>query len=264
MQLQVQMLAARNRNDEAVKLLRDAIAKNPKQPQLWSSLADVFSQQGDLDQVGKLLQESVKVLGDSVPQRVMQATYLAQRHEKDAKDRLRKLAENTDKFSEGECVQLWRGLLDPSMQVGDLPQVQLFCQKIAEKRPDDMQIRHVQFQLAMAINDRPAMERTLDDIERLAGQSAFWLWGRAVLLEMQSNDQKDPEPMLKQALGYLFRARELRGDWPLVLLAMARIHDRQNRSNLAMKDLLNALDAGDRTPNTIRRHANSLPNAAIQ
>ena len=247
------MLVARNRAAEAESLLRTACGKDPKQGALWASLVALMERRGDWGEVEKLLGESQKALGDSVMQRIIQANYLALRYGKEAKDRLRKLGENSEKFSEAESVQLWAGLLDPTAQAGDAQQIELYCRKLAEKQPDNAQVRYMQFRLALMANDQAAMQRVLDDILRVAGESAYWLWGRAILLDMQSSKQKNPEAALAQALKYLIKARELNGDWPPVPLAMARIYDQQGDSKLALTNYLEALKLGDRAPGTIRR-----------
>lgn len=251
--MRAQVLVAQGHEGEVEDLLRSACAKNPKQTSYWMTLAALVQRQGDLDKLETALNESEKALGDTAAQRVMRANYLIQRYGKDAKDRLRKLAENTDKFSDDDCVQLWGGLLDSTMEVGDLDQVKVYCQKIAEKRPDNAQIRYIQFRLALGTGDRAAMTRSLDDIRKVAGQSAYWLWGQAILLAMRSQEEKPSTPLVDQAIAYLNKARELRGDWLPIPKTLAQIYLQQGRPDLALKNYLEALDLGDRDPMTIRQ-----------
>ena len=97
-QLRSRMLVARNRAAEAESLLRDALRKDPKQAGLWAALIALVERQADWAAVENVLGESQKALGDSAMQRVLQANYFSLRYGKEAKDRLRKLAENSEKF----------------------------------------------------------------------------------------------------------------------------------------------------------------------
>ena len=217
------------------------------------SLAALAERQGDKEKLDRIMVDSKQALGDSVAQRLMQANYLVRQHGQDAKDRVLKLAEDADKFSEDERVQLWTGLLDPLMRVGDIDQVKTYCEKIAEKRPDNAQIRYFQFRIALGSGDRASMTRALDDIQKVAGKSAYWLWGQAVLLAMQAQEEKSPGPLLDQAVDLLEKAGELRGDWADIPKTLGQVHLQQGRPDLAIKYYLEALDLGDRDLKTIRQ-----------
>ena len=95
-------------------------ARTPNKPDCGRRWPRWWSGKGIGREVEKVLGESQKALGDSAMQRIIQANYLALRYGKEAKDRLRKLAENSEKFSDAERLQLWAGLLEPAAQVGDM------------------------------------------------------------------------------------------------------------------------------------------------
>ena len=252
-QLRVQMLVARNCAAEAESLLRTACGKDPKQGALWASLVALMERRGDWGEVEKLLGESQKALGDSVMQRIIQANYLALRYGKEAKDRLRKLGENSEKFSEAESVQLWAGLLDPTAQAGEraanrtlLPEAR---REAARQRPSsvhavpagaDGQRSSGHAAGARRYSARRRRERLLavgpGDFARYAIQQAEESGG-GVGAGVEVSDQ----------------GAQLNGDWPPVPLAMARIYDQQGDSKLALTNYLEALKLGDRAPGTIRR-----------
>jgi len=259
--LRVQMLLAQGRVREADDLLAKAREKNPKQMDLWGMTAVLLQQKEDWRGVEKLLDESKAVFGDSPQQRLLQAGYLVARYKTNAAERLRKLSEHTEKFSEADCVALWSGLLNAAAQVNDIEFMDRLCKMVAEKRPDNAQVRYMQFRSAMAKRDRDAMVRLLADIHRVAGQSAYWFWGKAVLSQMDADGAKDPRPLWDQALAHLAKARELRGDWPRIPALSAEIHDRQGKRGVAMKEYLEALDMGDREPSTVIRAMQLLAQA---
>ena len=65
-----------------------------------------------------------------------------QRGDSKAVGRLRKLAENVDRFSHSRAHKLWNGLAVAAAQADDLPQAKLFYQRIAEKDPYNVPSRY--------------------------------------------------------------------------------------------------------------------------
>ena len=251
--LRAEILAARNHVDDAEKLLLKARDKNSKQAIIWGSLIGLAIHEQQWDKAENLLKQSEKALGDCVEQRLIQAQYLVQHKGNEAKATLRKLVENSDQFSESDRVRLWGGLLNAALLTGDSQQADLLNRKIAETRPNDVQVRTLAFERALAANDQAAMERALADIEQVAGQTAYWLYGQAVLLYMRANNSQDAPSMLKQALAYLRRAREQRKDWSRISLAEALIYDAQHKPDLALQKFQEAIGEGDRSPSALVR-----------
>ena len=149
-----------------------------------------------------------KALGDTVELRLLESQYVLLRGSRDAAQRLQKLAENTEQFPDRECLQLWSGLLGAAVQVGDKELANSLAQKIAEKQPNNVQIRYFRFEQAVAAEDKAATESALKEIEAVAGQDSYWLYGQAVLLYLQARHSKDGGPLLEKALGYLKRAHD--------------------------------------------------------
>ncbi len=222
---------------------------------LWAALASVYEREANWPEVEKVLDQSEKALGDGAVQRILRAGYLLHRYGPAAKDRLHQLAENAGKLPDNDRLRLWAALLDFAMQINDTKQIDVLCRRIAEKQPDNAQVRYQQFRIALATGDEAAMRRALDDIRRVAGESYFWLWGKAVLAdhEARSQKQKDPAAAWSEALKYLAKARDMRGDWPLIPVTMAQIYDRQGRQNLALKNYLEAIDLGYYEQNMVLR-----------
>ncbi len=249
-------LLAQDRDEEAEKLLREARDKNPAQSAFWNALISLADNQGDWEQAEKLLHEADKLFGDSPERRTIRARHLVRRHGKDAAGRLRELARNTEAFSEEQLVRLWRGLLGAAQQVGDDRQIDLLCRRIAGKRPNDVNVRYFLFERALRKADRPAMEKALEEIERVAGQGSVWLYGKAVLLYLDGQEKEDEtarKETLNRALAYLAKARETREDWSRIPMMEAGIHDALGEPDKALEGYLHAFDMGDRNPTGIKR-----------
>ena len=251
--LRAEILVAQNRTADAEKLLEKAIAKNPKQMELTAVLASLAERQQDWTKTEAILKSLEKSSGDTVDHRLAQAQYLVRRHGAKAGDSLRKLAENVDRFSDAQRLQLWNGLLNAAMQVDDTKQARMLCQKISEKEPFNVQVRYLLFEQALHDEDEAAMDQALKEIERVAGHGAYWLYGQAVRLGMKAKDQDNAEDLLNQALKYLGQARELRQSWSRIPLLMAGIYDQLGKTDSALKNYLEALDMGERNPGAVRR-----------
>ena len=188
-------------------------------------------------------------------QRLALAQLLAQRHGEKATDRLRKLAENADEFSDSDRLQLWAGLVDTAIQMGDTKQARQLCERIAAKDPNNVQVRFVLFEQAVRAQDDAGMEQALKEIERVAGKGAYWLYGQAVRLSMQAKGKKraDRDRLQNEALDLLARAREASQNWPQIPLLMAAIYDEQGKSDLALKNYQEAIDMGEHDPAAVQR-----------
>ena len=254
--LRAEALLAQDRADDAEKLLREARDKDTKQPTFWRALTSLADRRGDWEQAEKLLREADELFGDTTERRTAWAQHLVRRHGKEATERLRKLAENTESFSDDQRLQLWSGLLSAAMQVNDTEQIDLFCRKIAEKQPNNVNIRYMLFERALRAADQPAMERALKEIEQVAGQGSYWLYGQAVLLYLSGKDEKDEKnrtATLQQAINLLAKAHELRGDWSRIPLMEAGVYDALGQPDRALENYRRAFGMGERNPNGVRR-----------
>ena len=183
------------------------------------------------------------------------AQLLARRHGEQAIDRLQKLAENVDKFSDSDRQQLWAGLANTASQVGDREQARQLCERIAAKDPNNVQVRLMLFQQAAQAEDDAAMERALKEIERVAGSGQYLLYGRAVRLNVQAKGKKpaDRDRLRNEALELLARAREAQQNWPPIPLLMAAIYDDQGKPDLALKNFREAIEIGGYDPAAVQR-----------
>jgi cellulose synthase operon protein C len=250
-----EILVAQNRYADAEALLEKARKENPGQAGLWSVQANLAERQKDWDKSEQLLEQAQKQWGDTVANRLALAQLLAKRHGKKATDRLRKMADNADRFTDADRLQLWAGLANAAMQVGDAEFATQLCQRIAEKEPHNVQVRFMLFEQALRAEDDSGMERALKEVERVAGQGAFWLYGQAVRLSIQAKDKKgdDQDQLLNRALELLVRARESRQSWSRIPLLTAGIYDQQGKVDVALKNYLEAIDMGEHDPNAVQR-----------
>jgi len=248
--LRAEVLAAQNRLEDAEKLLADARDKTPERVEYWSMLSSLAQRRGDWDRANEILAEAEAKLGDKVGLRLARARYLSQRLGEESSEQLRKLAENTDAFSDEERAQLWKGLLTAATQVNDNEQIVTLCEKVAEAEPNNVQIRFLMFEIAVRDKDNAAVTETLKKIEEVE-KGPFWLFARAVKMSMEAEGPNDKR--LAIALKLLEQARERRPTWSRLPLLAAGIYDQQGKLNQALQSYHEALDMGERNPAAIRR-----------
>lgn len=251
--LRADMLNAQERSAEAEKVLLEIRAKDPKNVAVWNSLVAMADRQKDQKKAEKYLSESRAALGDSAAQRILQKEYLVRHRDKDTVQRLRQFAENTDKFSETECLQLWASLLQAALQLNDGQQADVLGKKIAEKQPNNVHVRYLILERALSSQDKDAIEKALADVRRVAGEGAYWFYGLAMLQYLQAKDDSDSAAVLQQALDNIAKAREFREDWSRLPLAEASIYDRLGKTDSAIQSYREAVNLGERNPNLILR-----------
>ncbi|MCE5302575.1 MAG: tetratricopeptide repeat protein [Planctomycetaceae bacterium] len=257
--LRADMLTAQDHLAEAEAVLEEARKKQPDQIEIWVSLTLLYERQENWQKAETLLADAEKTFGDTVPLRLAKAQYIVRRYGQKTDGRLRKLSENTSHFTSDERMQLQNGLLNSAMQADDATFAKDICRVIAKNEPDNVQIRYILFEQSLRSKDLKGMEESLAEIERVAGHGYFWNYGQAVRLSMEAERRKENPPlqetaeMLNQAMKYLSEARELRPTWARVPLLMAGIHEQQGKSDLALKEYLDAIEMGETNPNAIRR-----------
>lgn len=251
--LRADMLNAQERSADAEKALLKIHDKDPKNVAVWNALVAMADRQKDQKKAEKYLSESRAALGDCVAQRILQKEYLVRHRDKDTVQRLRQFAENTDKFSEMECLQLWASLLQSALQLNDGQQADLLGKRIAEKQPNNVQVRYLILERALSAQDKDAIEKALADVRRVAGEGAYWFYGLAMLQYLQAKDSSDSAVVLQQALDNIAKAREYREDWSRLPLAEAAIYDRLGKTDSAIQSYREAVSLGERNPNLIRR-----------
>jgi tetratricopeptide (TPR) repeat protein len=254
--LRAQLLAVQNHLADAAALLQKAQRKAPQQAELWKTLIELAEGQQDWTKTEQLLEESRKTLGDTVEQRLFQAQYLVQRGNAKT-DRLQKLADNVDRFSDAQRAQLWTGLASAATLANDPQYAKKLLQRVAEKDPNSVQVRYQLLEQALRLKNDADLEEALKGLEGVAGQDAYWHYGQARRLSWSVEDKKlsksAAEPVLNEALKHLGQARELRPSWSRILALMGIVHGQMGNIDLALNSYLEAIELGDRNPQVIQR-----------
>jgi|GEM_PF-576189 len=271
-----EMWAMRGDSAKAEKVLQEAQGKQlkrpaqdpeRKRPDFWIVLAGLAQQQQaalppekqDWSSTEAILHDAEKELGDSVALRLARARYVLRRYGDKAAPELLKLAENTGKLPEPDQAQLLGSLAQALLQLDKLAEATRLSQGAAEKQPDNLEIRLLQFDMAARAQDQRAMEALAGKIRKLDARGDRWRVAEAIRLRLVAQKlppdkkQEEEKRLLDEALKHLVEARKLNPDWSRVPLLMAEIYDQLGQSPSALQNYREAIDQGERNVAVIQR-----------
>jgi cellulose synthase operon protein C len=266
--LRAEVWLAKEKPDEAYKVLVEAAKKFSKTPSLWSALISLSMHQADKatdpavrermwDRASKEIAQEEQILGDRGFVRQSKATLAARRKDPQLAALLKQLGEGVDKMNPFERSQLWRSLGDMSLHAGNLELTRHYYRLIAQQEPRNIPIRYMlcEFNLQAYEKDQAPdikeLDTLLNEIDKLGGHGPFWLYGKAVRTLVQS---KKPDPqLLVEARGYLKDALEISKNWGAPFVLYGKVCELQNDAGQALECYKSAIYLGVRDNDVIRR-----------
>jgi tetratricopeptide (TPR) repeat protein len=252
-----QLLLAQKRPADATSLWQKAVEKSPQRADLWEALINLAGSQQDWTRTERLLERSRKELGDTAEQRLLEAQYLVQHPDSKLLDRLRKLAENVDRFTKPQRAQLWTGLAGAATLANNLPYAKELLLRVAEENPNNVQVRYQLMEQAMRERNNAALEQSLTELKKVVGEDAYWHYGQARRISSSVDEKKlskaEAEPLLAEALAHLAKARELRPSWPRIVALTGVVNGQMGKVDSALNNYLEAIELGERNPQVIQR-----------
>jgi len=249
--LRAEMLLAQGDMAAAEQTLRDARKIHPQSAALWAASATLAQKQQDWQRASAILDEARQEVGDQPELRLARGRQWLLQQGAEAADRLHPLAEDIDAFTADQQLVLLQGLYRLAVQSGDTQQAKTLVQRMVERAPDNVRVQFLAFESAMRRKDEARMRKRLEEIYRLSGRSALWLYGQAVRLSLQAQGADDAR--LSEALEYLAEASTTRESWAKIPFLAATICDKQNRPEAALENYLEAIAKGERTTGLIQR-----------
>jgi tetratricopeptide (TPR) repeat protein len=249
--LRAEVLVAQKKPDVAWQLLDKARRRKPKEVELWVALVDLALHENKLDSAKALLDDVARELGDGVELRLARARYLLKRGDRVEAEALTRLADGLERFGQNERARILRGLAESCAQADKLQEAQRLWNRLAELRPEELQVRLALFDAAMRSDDEEAMLTQLQAIRRIEGRSGSQgHLGAALHLVWQARKRNKGlnSELLAEARRELMEAeaaahQPARATIPLVRAEIALLEDNED---VAIKEFLSALDLGSR------------------
>jgi cellulose synthase operon protein C len=252
--LRVEVLAAQDRLDQAVRLLEQARKEQPKEVALWTALAALAERRGQPEQAKHLLDEAEQQGGDGVLLRLARARTWLQRPAAEAGPALRRLADGLDRFGPEDQATLLSGLAGVAFRRGDLPEAERLWDQLAAlpHHANDVRLRLLLFDLALHGGNETTVQRRLGDIERVEGnRGTLWRYAEAVRLIWLAKQGKKAD--LDQARAHLDWVATQRPTWSAALVAKADLEVLKTNPEQAIANYRKAIELGETSPQVIRQ-----------
>lgn len=246
--LRAEVAFARGQADRADALMAQTIAKHPRQADLWIARAAMALRLGKGDEAKKYLESAATSAGDSADVRLAWMQFWVDQPAQEARSGLAKLTDNLDRFKLDEQVKVRFALAEALQQVGAYPEAerQLRCLIELPRHAEDVRVRLLLFDLAMAAGDDSGMRKVVAEIQAIEGkEGASWRYAEAQrLVRLGRGGQQDA---LEQARTLLTAVASQRPDWNGVALLRAEIDDAQGKTEQAIANYRRALEQGVRS-----------------
>ena len=97
----------------------------------------------------------------------------------------------------------------------------LLAQNIADKQPNNAQVRYLPSDMAIAAEDEAAIKGALKEVETVASQGPYWYYGQAMLLLIQAKESKGCQAIVAEGFGVPRQGTRggARKDWSQISLA---------------------------------------------
>lgn len=250
--VRAESLVVQGKFDHAEKLLQEAREAHPQETLPVTALAALAERRGKPEAALAILDEARKKLGDRLELRLAQARVWSKKGGDDARRPLAALGEEAERFSSEERARLLAGLADAHARLGDTATAEKLWARVAEQMPGDLSCRVVLFDLALHNGNDTAVQRLLQEMERIEGSSGtLWRFAKACywIRQARKGQIENVEPA-RALLGKLAAARPA---WSRVPLAQAEISDIEQDVSAAIKSYQRALELGERNPLALRR-----------
>jgi len=241
--LRAELFSAQGRHEEARALIAGARSRHPQDAALWAAEAVLAARQGNRRAAEQILAEAERVCGDRVSLRLARARAAVDRHGAEAAGELHRLARGAGGLPRTERVRLWREAVGLCLQIGAAEEAESLCRMLLEEIPQDLEIRLLQFELALRRGDERGMDASVQAIHRIEHEGPMWHYAQAARLRWLA-DQGHPE-LLDQAERHTEKARNLRPNWAPPLLVAAAIHEKKGRADVAIEEYRQAIHLGE-------------------
>lgn len=251
--LRADLLHFQGKPAEARKRLEDLRDKRPKEAAVWVALATQDLRDKEPARAAVTLDAAEKEAGDSPDLRLARARLWAAAKESDLADKLKKLADGSEKFSGTQRRRLLGGLAQIATAAGAADAAGRFWEQLAGLRPDDLGVQLIRFDQALRAGDVQAIDQVLGDVRRIDGEGGpSTRLTRAMALIWKAQHKADPSG-LDEALALLEGLARERAGWARVSLGQAMAHDLKGNADAALTKYQEAVGFGESNPSALRR-----------
>ena len=239
-------------SDKAEQLLMSACEASPKTFAYWEALINLAERQNAPGKAEERIEAAKNAAGDSPQLRLLQARHIAQWTKTKALDSIHQASMGVDDFDSAQRVALFNGLASLLLSLGEYDETARLAEKIVKEQPSNLQVRRLQFDLAVRSGRIDDVNKALAHVQEIEGSGPLWNYGKAVELCLRAEKESKPN-LYEEAKEHLSTARLVRPNWSRLYTLMARISEAQGNEDSAIKNYVQAIDMGERDPAMGRR-----------
>src|SRR5271165_2508952 len=250
--LKVDMLAARDRLEDARSLLASAQAKDPRNLKYRLALARLTQRQGKGPPALQILDQAEKDLGPSPGVQLARLDYWGLQGGEAAKAAVAKLAETRQQIPAADRPAFLDRLALTEIRLRELALARQYWRELASLQPDNFRVRLGLFDLAVEAGDQDAAADLVGEIRKIEGdKGTFWRFAQAALLidKVRRGASHD----LEEARVLAAEISERRPDWWAGPSLNGELAELAGSPDLAIEHYLRAIELGNVQPSFARR-----------
>ena len=250
--LKVDMLAARDRLEDARSLLASAQAKDPRNLQYRLALARLTQRQGKGPSALQILDQAEQDLGPSLGIQLARLDYWGVQGGEAAKAAVAKLAETRQQIPAADRPAYLDRLALTEIRLRELALARQHWRELASLQPDNFRVRLSLFDLAVEAGDQDAASDLVSEIRKIeVDKGTSWRFAQAALLidKVRRGVSHD----LEEARVLAAEISERRPDWWAGPTLNGELAELAGSPDLAIEHYLRAVELGNVQPSFARR-----------
>ena len=250
--LRAEVLFERGQDDQARRLLEQALLAHPREVQLWTALAELTQIQGKPAQSAAILEQARQKAGN-LPElfQAELALYVA-RPPRKARETLRRLEKDLGRLPPDDRTRLLGQMAMVWFQTGEYEEGRRLCRQLAERRAEDLPSQRALLDLALRGGEETLLAQVVADLRRLEGEEGvWWRYGEAARLLLRV--QRGERNRLDEARALAADIKHRRPDWSRGALLEAYVCELEGNPAEAADAYLRAFRGGEQPPGMAER-----------
>ncbi len=250
--LRVDMLAARDRLEEARSLLASAQAKDPRNLPYRLALARLTQRQGKGPSALQILDQAEKDLGPSPDIQLARLDYWGMQGGEAAKAAAAKLAETRNQVPAADRPAFLDRLAVTEIRLREPALAQQHGRELAVLEPENVQVRLNLFDLAIEARDHDDAAKLVQEVRKIEGdKGTHWRFAQAALLIDKA--RRGTSQDLEEARALAAEISQRRPDWWAGPTLNGELADLAGAADQAVEYYLRAVELGNAQPPLARR-----------
>lgn len=250
--LRVEILVAKKQIDQAIALLIETAAKEPKAIAIPLALATLKNRQGKTSEAFAILKEAESRFGIRSELLLAQLGFTKTFEEAEASGLISKIQKFLDQQTGKEKISLYQGLAENYLRWRKIPEAERNWIASMELNPQDLGLAKRLLDVALYTKSDVLLQKLVENIQQLEGPNGpIGTYGKAVTLIKKAED--GDLSGLQTARDLLLKAGSQTRDWPSIPAARALVSELEGKQEESLIDYLQAISLGEMRLSIIKK-----------